>query len=102
MVVRRSLCRPGPASERRLLLPPTAHHPKHGPGDAALGVPELGVVGEVTGEADAGLGHGAPLPVAWPGGLPRPWTGGTVDTEVTGTAEHRGQAPVLWSSHRGC
>ena len=34
--------------ERRLLLPPIGHrHPEHGPGDAALGVPQLGVVGEV-------------------------------------------------------
>jgi hypothetical protein len=31
---------------------------EHGPGDAALGVADLGVVGEVAGEADAGLGHG--------------------------------------------
>ena len=46
--------------ERRLLLPPARHgHPEHGPGDAALGVADLGVVGEVAGEADAGLGHGA-------------------------------------------
>jgi hypothetical protein len=29
--------------ERRLLLPPTRHrHPEHGPGDAALGVADLG------------------------------------------------------------
>src|SRR4029450_11730426 len=66
--------------EGRLLLPAVRHgHPEHGPGDAALGVADLGVVGEVTGEADAGLGHGVPLPVAWPGGLPCPWNQGTVD-----------------------
>ena len=29
----------------------------------------LGVVGEAAGEAHAGLGHGVPFPVAWPGGL---------------------------------
>jgi hypothetical protein len=28
----------------------------------------------------ARLGHGLPLLVAWPGGLPCPWTEGTVDT----------------------
>src|SRR4029450_8343638 len=67
--------------EGRLLLPAVRHgHPEHGPGDAALGVADLGVVGQVAGEADAGLGHGVPLPVAWPGGLPCPWTRGTVDT----------------------
>src|SRR5215213_4130266 len=48
--------------ERRLLLPTVRHgHPEHGPGDAALGVANLGVVGEVAGEADACLGHGAVL-----------------------------------------
>src|SRR5829696_5188435 len=48
--------------ERRLLLPPTADgHPEHGPGDAALGVADLGVVGEVAGEAHCGLGHAAAL-----------------------------------------
>src|SRR4030095_7436071 len=67
--------------ERRLLLPPTADgHPEHGPGDATLGVADLGVLGEVAGEAPAGLGHGASLLNAWPGGLPCPWTRGTVAT----------------------
>jgi hypothetical protein len=57
--------------ERCLLVPPTADgHPEHGPGDATLGVADLGLVGEVAGEADARLGHVLPLPVAWPGGLP--------------------------------
>jgi hypothetical protein len=57
--------------ERRLLLPPARHgHPEHGPGDPALGVADLGVVGEVAGEADRCLGHGASLLNAWPGGLP--------------------------------
>ena len=47
--------------ERRLLLPPARHgHSEHGPGDAALGVADLGLVGEVGGEADACLGHGLP------------------------------------------
>jgi hypothetical protein len=46
--------------ERRLLLPPTRLlHPQHRSGDAALGVADLGVVGEVAGEADGCLGHGA-------------------------------------------
>ena len=40
--------------ERRLLLPPTGDgHPEDGLGDAALGVPQLGVVGEVAGEASS-------------------------------------------------
>jgi hypothetical protein len=46
--------------ERRLLLPATGDgHPEHRPSDAALGVPQLGVVGQVAGEAHACLGHGA-------------------------------------------
>src|SRR5215207_4935565 len=53
---------------------------QHGPGDGALGGADLGVVGEVAGEADRCLGHGVPVPVAWPGGLPCPWNRGTVDT----------------------
>ena len=32
-------------------------------------MPQLGVVGEVAGEAHAGLGHDVPLSVAWPGRL---------------------------------
>ena len=46
--------------ERRLLLPSTRHrHPEHRSGDAALGAPELGLVGEVAGERDgAGVGAG--------------------------------------------
>jgi hypothetical protein len=40
--------------ERRFLLPPTRHgHPEHGPGDPTLGVPQLGVVGEVAGKLTA-------------------------------------------------
>ena len=40
--------------ERCLLLPPTADgDPEPGPGDAALGGADLGLVGEVAGEADA-------------------------------------------------
>jgi hypothetical protein len=40
--------------ERRLLLPPPRHrHLEHRPGDPALGVPELGVVGEVATVASA-------------------------------------------------
>src|SRR5215211_773120 len=67
--------------ERRLLVLPGADgHPEDGPGDAGLVVPQLGVVGEVAGEAHAGLGHGASLLNAWPGGLPCPWNRGTVDT----------------------
>src|SRR5215218_10129477 len=69
--------------ERRLLLPPARHrHPEHGPGDATLGVADLGVVGEVAGEVDAGFGHGAALlglsgravcPALGPGGRWTPW-----------------------------
>jgi hypothetical protein len=45
--------------ERHLLLAPTRDgHPEHGPGDPALGVADLRVVGQVAGEADACLGHG--------------------------------------------
>src|SRR5918992_2962846 len=67
--------------ERRLLLPPPRHRdPEHGPGDPVLGVADLGVVGEVAGEAHARVGHDVPLPDAWPGGLPCPWNRGTVDT----------------------
>ena len=43
-------------------LPARHRDSEHGPGDAALGVADLGVVGEVAGEAHAGLGHGASLP----------------------------------------
>src|SRR5215208_8428385 len=53
--------------------------PAHGPGDATLGIADLEVVGQVAGEAHAGLGHEVPLPGAWPGGLPvlvEPRTGG--------------------------
>src|SRR5215207_11006514 len=48
--------------ERRLLLPPARDgHPEHGPGDAAVGMPQLGVVGEVAGEAHGCLGHDSAL-----------------------------------------
>jgi hypothetical protein len=48
--------------ERGLLLPAVRHgHPEHGPGDPCLGVADLGLVGEVAGEADACLGHDASL-----------------------------------------
>jgi len=48
--------------ERRLLLPTARHgHPEHGPGDPTLGVPELGVVGQVAGEAHGCLGHDSAL-----------------------------------------
>jgi hypothetical protein len=46
-------------------------------------VPQLGVVGEVAGEAQGCLGHGVPLPVAWPGGLPCLGPRGTVDTTAS-------------------
>src|SRR4029453_4883440 len=46
----------------------------------ALGVPQLGGVGEVTGEADACLGHG-PAPSCWLAGRAAPPLGrGPVDT----------------------
>jgi len=48
--------------ERRLLVPSARHrHPEDGPGDAALGVADLEVVGEVAGEAHARLGHDSAL-----------------------------------------
>jgi hypothetical protein len=70
--------------ERRLLLPPARHrHPEHGPGDPALGVADLRVLGEVASEADRCLG---PAPsCAWPGGLPCPWN--------RGDGGHRGMPP---------
>jgi hypothetical protein len=41
--------------ERRLLVPPTADdHPEPGPSDAALGVPQLWVVGEVAAKLTLG------------------------------------------------
>src|SRR5215216_7149695 len=44
--------------ERRLLLPPPRYrNSEHGPGETAFGVPQLGVVGEVAGEAHTRLGH---------------------------------------------
>jgi hypothetical protein len=74
--------------ERRLLLPAARPgHPDHGSGDPAFGVPQLGVVGAVAGEADAGLGHGVPLPVAWPGGLPCPWTRGDPEGDKRSVTE---------------
>src|SRR5215211_6702418 len=68
--------------ERRLLLPPPRHgHPEAGSGDPALGVADLGVVGEVAGEAHARLGHGPVLllpgravcPALGTGGRWTPW-----------------------------
>ena len=44
--------------ERRLLLPPARRPPEHGPGDTTLGVADLGLVGEVAGEAQQ-------LPRSW-------------------------------------
>jgi hypothetical protein len=66
-----------------LLLPPTGHgHPDGRSGDAAVGVADLGVVGEVADEADGGLGHDSALlglpgravcPALGPGGRWMPW-----------------------------
>jgi hypothetical protein len=37
--------------ERRFLFPPSGHgHPEHRSGDPGLGVPQLGVVGQLAGE----------------------------------------------------
>jgi hypothetical protein len=48
--------------ERRLTIPAAGDgHPERRPRDAALGVPQLGLVGEGAGEADAGLWHAAAL-----------------------------------------
>jgi hypothetical protein len=55
---------------------PRDRHPEHGPGDPCLGVPQLGVVGQVAGEAHACLGHGASLLNAWPAVCPALGTGG--------------------------
>jgi hypothetical protein len=45
--------------ERRLLLPPPRHrHPERRPSDPTLGIANLGLVGEVAGEAHGCLGHG--------------------------------------------
>jgi hypothetical protein len=93
--------------ERRLPLPPPRHrHPEPGPGDPALGVADLGVVGQGAGEADAGFGHGVPLPVAWPGGLPCPWTRGTVDTvacreTIRGRRQSQRSRPYIKVAGRG-
>jgi hypothetical protein len=80
--------------ERRLLLPPTRHrHPEHGPGDPGLGVADLGVVGEVAGEADARLGH-----CGWGSGMPStvrpdPSTRGVVENEAPTTSAARQLGP---------
>src|SRR5215213_9186474 len=48
--------------ERPLLLPAAGDgHPERRPRDAAIGVADLGLVGEVAGEADVCVWHGAPL-----------------------------------------
>jgi hypothetical protein len=66
--------------ERRLLLPAAADcDSEHGPSEPALGVADLGLVGEVAGEAHGCLGHGASPFCCLAGGLPCPWTRGTVD-----------------------
>jgi hypothetical protein len=65
--------------EARLTIPAAGDgHPKRRPGDAPIGVAQLGVVGEVAGEADLRPACCCP-PVAWPGGLPCPGNRGTVD-----------------------
>jgi hypothetical protein len=47
------------SEERRYLLPATRDgHPEHRSGDPTVGLADLGVLGEVAGEADVGLGHG--------------------------------------------
>jgi hypothetical protein len=63
--------------ERRLLAPcgPTPP-PGTSPGRCRCRYSRPRLVGEVAGEADAGLGHRVPLPDAWPGGLPCPWNRG--------------------------
>ena len=96
--------------ERRLLLPGARHrHPEHGPGDPALGVPQLGLVGEVTGEAHAGLGHGAVPPEGLAGrsalplepgdgghrGMPKGHQGQA--TKPTKSADAR-RSPSRWSA----
>jgi hypothetical protein len=69
--------------EGRLLLPPAAHRDsEHGPGDPGLGVADLGLVGEVAGEADRCLGHGPAPPCCLAGRAALPLDPGTVDTEA--------------------
>jgi hypothetical protein len=78
--------------ERCLLISPAADgHPEHGPGDAALGVADLGVVGQVAGEAHARLGHGVAPFWCLAGRSARPLEPG--DGGCRGMPrEHRGQA----------
>jgi len=67
--------------ERRLLLPPPADgHPEHGPSDAAIGVADLRVLGQLPAKLMAASVMTLPSWIAWPGGLPCPWNLGTVDT----------------------
>jgi hypothetical protein len=105
--------------ERRLLLPPTGYrHPEHGPGDATLGVADLGLVGEVAGEADGCLGHGPALlglsgravcPALGTGGRWTPWhaarppgaSGGVNEVGPTGSTADRWSARVPgWLAER--
>jgi hypothetical protein len=62
-----------------------------------------GVVGEVAGETHGGLGHAASLLNAWPGGLPCPWTRGTVDTAPCHQAArgHTRDSPAVVGSGAG-
>src|SRR5215207_10278397 len=78
--------------------------------DGALGGADLGVVGEVAGEADGCLGHGVPVPVPGravcpalgPGGRWTPWhaerppgaSGGTNEVGPTGSGCRAGSARV--------
>jgi hypothetical protein len=54
------------------------------------------VVGEVAGEAQGCLGHGVPLPVAWPGGLPCPWTPGDGGHHGIPTGHQEQAAEPAW------
>jgi len=89
--------------ERRLLLPPTADgHPEHGPGDTSLGVADLGVVGEVAGEAHAGLGHGPVLLLPGRAVCPALGTGDGGHRDMP--KGHQGQAtePTKSAMHEAC
>jgi hypothetical protein len=50
----------------------------------------------------ARLGRGVPLPIAWPGGLPCPWTEGTVDTVACtrppGASDRANEVGPDWNS----
>src|SRR4029453_6970608 len=82
--------------ERRLLLPRAGHrHLEHGPGDPGFAGADLGLVGEVVGEAHGGSVMTLPSLIAWPGGLPGWWAGVVVGGRAS--QEPSGQTPAPWA-----